>query len=207
MITWPDFWRRTTSPLFYQITGQKIGTEQVRHLNDFFTDPKYYAIDSDEDIIFSTPYHDRAGTLPDWTTESGEMLINKKLHFKTLLLSLYYNFDGPYGYYPLLSQGGAGEGDKETFVAAAHYYKLPYYQVYKMADRAYGWYNKEQNYEHSSIVQYDPLTDYENLQQVKKNIEDAIKNEGENFQYDYDKFFTDYFQPYNSKQLFYHKLG
>ncbi|ODV83755.1 glycosyltransferase family 71 protein [[Candida] arabinofermentans NRRL YB-2248] len=202
MITFPDFWRRTTSPLFYKITGQEITKEQVRHLNDFYTDPKFYKTLSQDDPFYNIPYHDRKGTIPDFTTESGEMLINKKIHFKTLLLSLYYNFDGPYGYYPLLSQGGAGEGDKETFVAAAHYYNLPYYQVYKMPDRAYGWYNNEQNYEHSSIVQYDPLTDYEILQKVIKNIEEQSSKE--NFVYDYDKLFTDSFLPSNSKPLFYH---
>ncbi|KAG7885243.1 hypothetical protein KL938_001500 [Ogataea parapolymorpha] len=204
MITWPDFWRRTTSPYFYQITGQEIGPKQVRHLNDMFTDPKYYESELNADPYHNIPFHDREGTIPDWTTEAGEMLINKTLHFQTLLLALYYNFDGPYGYYPLLSQGGAGEGDKETFVAAANYYGLKYYQVYKLPDRAYGWYNHEQNYEHSSIVQYDPLTDYSNLQQVKQNIRKAIELEGENFKYDYEKFFTQFFLPSNSKVLFYH---
>ncbi|KAH3671534.1 hypothetical protein OGAPHI_000237 [Ogataea philodendri] len=204
MITWPDFWRRTTSPYFYQITGQEVGPKQVRHINDVFTDPKYYQSEDNADPYNNIPFHDREGTIPDWTTEAGEMLINKTLHFKTLLLALYYNFDGPYGYYPLLSQGGAGEGDKETFVAAAHYYGLKYYQVYKMPDRAYGWFNHEQNYEHSSIVQYDPLTDFKNLQDVKENIRRAIEEEGESFHYEYDRFFHNYFLPSNSKVLFYH---
>lgn len=128
------------------------------------------------DPLFSLTYHDRRGTLPDWTTESGEMLINKKIHFNTLLLALYYNFDGPYGYYPLLSQGGAGEGDKETFVAAANFYKLKYYQVNKMPERAFGWYNEERNYEHSSIVQYNPLVDYEILMKVKSQIENDMQD-------------------------------
>ncbi|KAK7679537.1 Golgi alpha-1,2- mannosyltransferase [Cerrena zonata] len=50
---------------------------------------------------------------------------------------MYYNYYGPDYYYPLLSQGAAGEGDKETFIAAAHKLKLPYYQV-KEFNREFG---------------------------------------------------------------------
>ncbi|OWB61554.1 transferase activity, transferring glycosyl groups protein [[Candida] boidinii] len=208
MITFPDFWRRTTSPLYYKIAGIPVGDKQVRHLNDFWTNPKYYWTKDNEVPYHGFPYHDREGTLPDWTTESGEMLINKNFHYKTLLLSLYYNNDGPYGYYPLLSQGGAGEGDKETFVAAAHYYRLPYYQVYKLPERAFGWYNEDHNYEHSSIVQYNPLIDYEVLQEAKKKISQDIKNAEESnkkFEYSYDNYFgSKFFTAENSQPLFYH---
>ncbi|OUM54024.1 hypothetical protein BVG19_g3363 [[Candida] boidinii] len=208
MITFPDFWRRTTSPLYYKIAGIPVGDKQIRHLNDFWTNPKYYWTKDNEVPYHGFPYHDREGTLPDWTTESGEMLINKNVHYKTLLLSLYYNNDGPYGYYPLLSQGGAGEGDKETFVAAAHYYHLPYYQVYKLPGRAFGWYNEDHNYEHSSIVQYNPLIDYELLQEAKKKISEDIKNAEESnkkFEYSYDNYFgSKFFTPENSQPLFYH---
>ncbi|KAH6650329.1 mannosyltransferase putative-domain-containing protein [Chaetomium tenue] len=62
LITWPDFWTSTASPLFYKVAG-------------------------DIDI---PPITSRA------TSESGI------IH-----------------YYPLLSQHGAGEGDKETFLQAA----------------------------------------------------------------------------------------
>lgn len=53
------------------------------------------------------------------TSESGIMVIDKAKHGGTMLLALYYNFYGPDYYYPLLSQGGPGEGDKETFLHAA----------------------------------------------------------------------------------------
>lgn len=204
MITWPDFWRRTTSPLFYEIRGTEIGMIPIRHLNDYFVNPKFIDYRRDEDIAVSATYHDRAGTIPDYTTESGEMLINKKEHFKTLLLALYYNFDGPYGYYPLLSQGGAGEGDKETFVASANFYGLKYYQVNKKPERFYGYYNDDQNYEHSTIVQYNPLVDFEMLQNVHTNIRHDMESQGENFKYDYDKYFTDYFTSDVCLPMFYH---
>lgn len=204
MITWPDYWRRTTSPLFYEIRGTEIGG-RVRHLNDLWTDTKYYQVegeDTDPSVLKSqVPLHDREGTIPDFTTESGEMMLNKKLHFKTLLLALYYNFDGQFGYYPLLSQGGAGEGDKETFVAAANYYSLTYYQVYKKPDRAYGFY-KNDEFVDTSIIQYNPIKDHSVLIEVLNKIN--ADKENEDFHYDYPSYFTDNFQISNSEPMFYH---
>ncbi|GMM47232.1 hypothetical protein DAPK24_038070 [Pichia kluyveri] len=204
MITWPDFWRRTTSPIFYEIRKTEIGMVPVRHLNDFFISPEYLSYKQGDDISTDVTYHDRAGTIPDFTTESGEMLINKRLHFKTLILALYYNHDGPYGYYPLLSQGGAGEGDKETFVASANYYGYKYYQVTKKPERFYGWFNEVQNYEHSTIVQYNPLSDYELLQKTKEQMRKDIETEKENYVYDYNKYFSHVFTSATVDPMFYH---
>ncbi|TVY33426.1 Alpha-1,2-mannosyltransferase [Lachnellula occidentalis] len=53
------------------------------------------------------------------TIETGQMLVDKKKHADTLSLAGYYNAYGDKYFYRLLSQGGAGEGDKETFAAAA----------------------------------------------------------------------------------------
>lgn len=215
MITWPDFWRRTGSPQFYDIQGKEIGQTPIRHLNDFFINPKFIDYDKSEDVYYSVTYHDRKGTIPDWTTESGEMIINKRVHFKTLLLALYYNFDGPYGYYPLLSQGGAGEGDKETFVAAANYFDLPWYQVNKRPESAFGWWSDSGIYEHSSIVQYDPLLDYEILQELKTTLRqdmeinsnnngDGDSEESENFKYDYNNYFPKFFKADKGQPMIYH---
>ena len=63
------------------------------------------------------------------STESGEILLSKRSHLRTLLLSTYYNFHGPSQYYPLLSQGAAGEGDEETSVSAALATREQFYQV------------------------------------------------------------------------------
>ncbi|KAL4780559.1 mannosyltransferase putative-domain-containing protein [Aspergillus varians] len=98
------------------------------------------------------------GFRPRQSSESGEVLISKKTHAKTLLLSTYYNLWGPNYYYPLFSQGAAGEGDKETFVAAAIAVNEPYYQVtegivamgHSNAGRLAG----------SAMVQFDPAEDY-----------------------------------------------
>ncbi|ODV84402.1 glycosyltransferase family 71 protein, partial [[Candida] arabinofermentans NRRL YB-2248] len=205
MITWADFWRRTTSPFYYAIAGIKLGVDQTKRLNDFYTDPSNFPFNGDKagDYKNDFPLHDRLGSLPEWTSESGELLINKKTHFSALLLALYYNLDGPYGYYPLLSQGACGEGDKESFVAAAHFFQKPSYQVYKGADKVYGWY-KGESHEHSTIVQYDPLVDFGNLLETTMNNVGLEKNEqDQTTKYSYGKF-RDSFNFKNSQVLFYH---
>lgn len=204
MITWPDFWRRTGSPHFYKVAGKEVGNEPIRHLNDIFVDPKFINHDDESGSALSMTFHDRRGTLAEWSTESGEMLVNKKFHFKSLLLSLYYNYNGPYGYYPLLSQGGPGEGDKETFVAGANYFDLPYYQVNKSPDTAYGWYNVNDKYEHTTIVQFDPIKDHEILQEVKQKIEQDMNEHGDNFKYNYNDYFPQFFHSNNGIPMIYH---
>ena len=73
------------------------------------TSPRYYEISSQPIPPIST----RA------SSESGQILLSKSKHVSTLLLSLYYNYYGPSHYYKLLSQGSVGQGDKETYLAAA----------------------------------------------------------------------------------------
>lgn len=166
MITWPDFWRRTGSPKLYEALEITLNFDQpIRFLNDYFTP---------SDLLyrkeaFNTPkndinFHDLKGTLPDWSTEAGLLLVNKKTHFQSLLLALYYNINGPSGYYPLLSQGGAGEGDKETWPMAAHALNQTWWQVNKQPDKTYGTWIKNLNWiVDSCIVQVDPLEDWEGV--------------------------------------------
>ncbi|GME83337.1 unnamed protein product [Ambrosiozyma monospora] len=204
MITWPDFWRRTTAPAYYKIAGIQIGDKPIRRMNDMFTDPSlFYNSDQLKDYKSQVAYHDRAGTIPDWTSESGELLVRKSTHFDVLLLSAYYNTDGPQGYHPLLSQGGAGEGDKETFVAAAHYYGKPYYQLYKAPDRLGEYYKKSLGkMADTTIVQYDPLMDYEIL---KGNIARMEKDvQGDDFQYIYEYAYRFPWDKDNVDPMFYH---
>lgn len=51
--------------------------------------------------------------------EAGQLLMSKRDHFLSLLLAVYYNYYGPDRYYTILSQGGVGAGDKDTFLHAA----------------------------------------------------------------------------------------
>ena len=122
MIVWPDFWRRTTHPFFYESAGIEIDLKhRVRN---------FYNSVNEKTENTRLPYHDFQGTLPDPSSETGEFLINKEKHWKSLILSLYYNVHGPNVFYHLFSQYAAGQGDKETFLAAAHILDLPYYQVF-----------------------------------------------------------------------------
>lgn len=93
------------------------------------------------------------------STESGQLLVSKRSHGQALLMAMYYNFYGPNYYYPLMSQGGPGEGDKETFIAGAQVVNAPYYQVKKCVDTA--GYSQDGHYHGVAMLQYDPVDDYD----------------------------------------------
>lgn len=162
LVLWPDLWRRSTSPNFYDIS--QIPTDSTKRIRN-----SYFLGDSrgtGRDIL----YHDSEGTIPEASSETGQILINKKVHFKTLILSMYYNYYGPNFYYPLLSQGAAGEGDKETFIAAAHKFGLPYYQVQEF-NREFGPIDPETNkHNYFGMGQYDPILDFIQASQHEKYL-------------------------------------
>ncbi|KAJ5902537.1 hypothetical protein N7495_003065 [Penicillium taxi] len=133
MVTWPDFWASSVSPLFYEISNTTAPPMNLRQ-----------------------------------STESGEVLLSKKTHTRTLLLSTYYNYWGPSHYYPLLSQGAAGEGDKETFITAATAVNEPFYQVSESIC-ALG-HAKEGGMAGSAMAQFNPIQDYELTRQGKWRV-------------------------------------
>lgn len=154
LLLWPDFWKRTTHPSFYDIIGIKIDETKRRNLG-YSEYGKSIKPVSPDDV---TLYHQLENALPDPTTESGQLFISKKKHFKTLILSLYYNTYGPDYYYPLLSQGAAGEGDKETFIAAAHALGESYYNIKRHVIPLGRFRNGE--FHGSAMGQADPIGDY-----------------------------------------------
>lgn len=93
------------------------------------------------------------------SSESGQILISKSKHAATLQLVAYYNFYCPSHYYRLLSQGTVGEGDKETFLAAAQALNAPFYAVAKPIETV-GWHDKSGQFQGTGIVQTDPRDDY-----------------------------------------------
>ncbi|KAI9806595.1 MAG: hypothetical protein M1825_006052 [Sarcosagium campestre] len=97
------------------------------------------------------------------STESGQILISKKTHSSTLLLSAYYNYWGPSHYYRLLSQHAPGEGDKETFLAAATAVNASFYAVSERVS-AIG-YRYQDKFHGTAMVQYNPTDDYNLTQQ------------------------------------------
>ena len=92
------------------------------------------------------------------TTESGQIFISKPQHERSLLLALYYNHFGKKFYYPFLSQGASGEGDKDTFLAAAAFYNESYYQV-RTGVQSLG-HMVNGRLDGSAMIQYDPIEDY-----------------------------------------------
>lgn len=133
LVTWPDFWASSVSPIFYEITGTPAPPMNLRQ-----------------------------------STESGELFVSKKTHLRTLLLATYYNYWGPSHYYPLLSQGAAGEGDKETFLAAATAMGEPFYQVSESIC-ALG-HRKEGGLAGSAMAQFNPVEDFELTRQGKWRV-------------------------------------
>lgn len=128
LVLWPDAWARTTNPKFYDIANVEVKETKLRY-NKYDEAQGTRALESYS--FQDSWYHMFEGTIPDPTSETGMMIINKTKQLKTLLLSLYYNVYGPNHYYPLMTQGSAGEGDKETFIAAAHVLGEPWFQTLK----------------------------------------------------------------------------
>lgn len=95
------------------------------------------------------------------STESGEVLVNKATHLQGLLLIAYYNYYGPSHYYPLMSQGGAGAGDKDTFLPALSALDLPFYFVSETLQTV-GHYKNGIDGEIYifAMIQFDPIEDY-----------------------------------------------
>ena len=97
--------------------------------------------------------------IPARSSEAGQILISKQTHLTTLLLAAYYNIYGPGTYYPILSQGAAGEGDKETFLAAAVVLDNPYYRVRHRLGTV-GYHEADRQFHGTAMAQYHPGDDY-----------------------------------------------
>lgn len=95
--------------------------------------------------------------LPKHSSEAGQLILNKQTHIKSLLLAAYYNFYGPDYYYPLLSQGSAGEDDKETFLAATIVLGENYYRV-KKSVKSVNRFNG--GIKISGMIQHHPVDDF-----------------------------------------------
>ena len=97
-------------------------------------------------------------SMPGRSTETGSLLVSKNLHLSTLLLASYYNIYGPSHYYPLLLQGALGDGNKETFLAAAVVLGLPYYSV-KEHVGTMGYFTPGGDFKGGAMVQHHPIDD------------------------------------------------
>lgn len=159
MIIWPDYWKRSTSPSYYNIASIPINkNEYLPKYNENTND--YEKVDYSDRPKYKIPFHQFKGALPDPSSESGQLMINKNTHLRPLILSLYYNLYGPSHYYPLFSQGSAGEGDKETFIAACCALGVDFYQVRRFLT-AMGHFNSENQFVGTAMAQYNPINDYQ----------------------------------------------
>ncbi|KAF2250745.1 glycosyltransferase family 71 protein [Trematosphaeria pertusa] len=109
----------------------------------------YYHIAGIPEVPVSTRY----------STESGQVLLDKSKHRESLLLMVYYNYYGPSYYYPLLCQGSHGAGDKDTFIHAAMAMGLPWYQV-SIGVHALGR-DRNGSYAMAGMAQADPALDFQ----------------------------------------------
>ena len=97
--------------------------------------------------------------MPARSSEAGQLLVSKQTHLTTLLLAAYYNIYGPDIYYPILSQGAHGEGDKETFLAAAVVLENPEYRVRHRLGPV-GYHEADRKFHGTAMVQYHPGDDW-----------------------------------------------
>ena len=91
--------------------------------------------------------------VPARASETGQMMVDKSKHLSSLLLAAYYNIFGPELYYPIMSQGAMGEGDKETFLAAAVVLGKPFYRI-KEHVGTIGYMDPNGEFHGGAMVQY-----------------------------------------------------
>jgi alpha 1,2-mannosyltransferase len=89
-------------------------------------------------------------------SEAGILLYDKARHADSLLLAAYYNFFGPRHYYPLLSQGAWGQGDKETFLKAAQVLGKPAWPVRQNLE----YMSQDPFHDGTGMMQHDPIDDF-----------------------------------------------
>lgn len=217
LVLWPDFWRRLHHPKFYEIIGIDVNRKKsIRYSIDNVTPSEVYR-DNDDDSI---PFHDLANSIPDISTESGQLLVDKQKHLDTLLLSCYYNYNGPSFYYPLLGQGYAGEGDKDTFIAAAHVTHPSesgsYYQIQTPVRVQGHWCDefeisigdnpddilaevKNKKYRGVAMLQSNYIEDHEKLKEAQSAIPKDIKKR-------LDKFRQEHKDEFNNEDDLYKKF-
>lgn len=165
LISWGDYEPRFTLPSFYEISDIKIKNIKSSNyglpLNDELIKEENEKLKKFDNEKFNNEinYHDLLNSLPYKQSDASEILINKRQHLKTLLLSLYYNLNGPKIYYILLTGKFDGDhGSKETILAASHVLNNNYYLINTDVESNGYWYNNE--YFGVSMLQFDPIVDY-----------------------------------------------
>lgn len=174
MVLWPDYWKRSISPLYYDIAQVPVNdAKQVRKNAIPLIEPVYLTDEQAAKALF----HDLEGTMADFSTESGQIMVNKQTHGKALLLALYYNIMGPDVFYKLFSLGARGEGDKDTFPAAAIVTNASYYQV-KSYISPFSMELENGEKKNSAMGQHDPVIDYQIFKSGFELLQSDPDNQG-----------------------------
>lgn len=184
-LLWPDLWQRTISPEYYDIVGIEHG--ELRRRNGAPNDAKF---SSYLDIgVDDAHFHDLDGLPSHVSTETGQMVFSKMKHYRSFILALYYNVFGKDYYWPMFYQGSPGSGDRDTFVPALHVFEEPYHVVEHQTWLA-GFVTPENQFQETTIVQYDPITsenfDYHWRKWLKANGLDSRLNANQNNDYTHD---------------------
>lgn len=151
-----DYWPRYISPKFYEIVNIKLGGRARG-------DPKQEVINQS----------DRKNAVPGKSTESGQVFVQKSKHIQSLLLAMYYNLYGPDYYFPLLMQGGHGEGDKDTYAAAAIICGEKYYQTQRRP-ATLGQHLPGGVFKGYAMVQPNPISDYERIENSNSEVPETF---------------------------------
>ncbi|CAH6722711.1 putative alpha-1,2-mannosyltransferase Mnn26p [[Candida] jaroonii] len=195
-VIWSDIWHKTTSPLYYDIARYDVG-ELVRRdgigndksFQDYLSDPE------------GGNFHDKDGVPSARTSESGQLLVTKSKHIRSLILALYYNLYGPDLYYHLLYQGGPGKGDKETFIPALEVFDEPYHLV-ETVPELMGFKsgpNADGEFVETTLVQYHP-TESKFYQRDWKSFLSEKKKDTRLSMSMKDKFTKDLFEQFKKKK-------
>lgn len=151
-----DYWPRYISPRFYEVVGRTLGGRALG--------------DKDDHALLQS---DRENAIPGPSTESGQVYVRKSMHIRSLMLAMYYNLYGPDVYFPLLMQNGQGEGDKDTYVAAAIICNESYFQTNR-SPTTVGQHKEDGSYKGYAMGQPDAITDYARNEQGDLNVEEKF---------------------------------
>ncbi|KAG7661124.1 uncharacterized protein J8A68_005361 [[Candida] subhashii] len=171
MLLWPDIWHKTTSPIYYDIARFEKGEPIRRHgLGNDHSFTEYISKDRFSEIH----YHDLSGIPKSVSTETGQIVMSKRKHFRSLLLSLYYSLNQKDFYKSLLYQGAPGSGDRETFLPALHVMNEDYFLEHQSIFRiGYDFkdLNNKKHSEETTLGQTDPRENYEFYKQWREFLQ------------------------------------
>lgn len=193
MVLWRDFWKRSAHPLYYDIAKLPVNVNKQVRLGAL---PLIDPVELTKEQSEAATFHDLEGTIPEFSTESGQILVNRETHGKMLLLAMYYNILGRDVYYQIFSLGARGKGDRDTFAAAALVTGSDYYQVKSLILR-FQMELDNGEMQHIAMGQRDPELDYELYNKEYKKLLKDPKVHGKNLEEQTEilsKFFDEHFE-------------